>query len=190
MKRLASLFFTGLATLLPVVLSIYLLYWVFSIVDNLLAPLLSAYFGPVFPGVGFLLTILIILLVGIITTNFLGKKLVFWGELLLFRIPLLGKIYSTIRRITDSIFSSGKNSFRKVVLIEFPRKGIYSLGFVTNEDFPLLDEDAYSIFVPTTPNPTSGWFIIMPKDSVKILDISVERGIEIVISAGMITDDD
>ena len=186
MKRLASLFLTGLATLLPIVLSIYIVFWVFTIIDNILAPFLAKYFGIVVPGLGFLLTIIIVLLVGLISTNLLGKKFVVWGEIIIYRTPLLGKIYSTVRKITNSIFSSGKGSFRTVVLVEFPRKGIYSLGFITNENVPFLDEDNYSIFIPTTPNPTSGWFIIMPKESVKILDMSVDVGIEMVISAGMV----
>lgn len=186
MKRLISYFLAGLATLLPIVISIYLVFWIFTVIDNLSAPLLTKYFGQVIPGVGFLLTILVVILVGVISTNIIGKKLFFWSETLLYKVPLLGKIYSTVRRITDSIFSSGKGSFTKVALVEFPRKGIYSLGFITNDDFPFLDEDSYSIFIPTTPNPTSGWFIIMPKESVKILDMSVDRGIEMVISAGMV----
>lgn len=186
MKRLASFFLTGLATLLPIAISIYLVYLIFSVIDNLLAPILTKYLGQAVPGLGFLLTILIVILVGMISTNFIGKKLVFWSEIILYRVPLLGKIYSTVRSITNSIFSSNKASFSKVALVEFPRKGIYSLGFITNDSFPYLDEDSYTIFIPTTPNPTSGWFVIIPKEDVKILDMPVDKGIEMVISAGMI----
>ncbi len=190
MRKIASLFLAGLATLLPIVISIYLVYWIFSVIDSLLEPILIAVFGQAIPGVGFISTIIIVLIVGLFSTNILGNKLLFWGEALLYRTPIVGKIYSTVRRITNSFFSSGKNSFRQVALVEFPRKGIYSIGFITNENLSYLEEEVYSIFIPTTPNPTSGWFIIMPKEDVKILDISVEKGIEMVISAGMIASEE
>lgn len=190
MKRLVSLFLTGLATLLPVVISIYLVYWIFAAIDSLLKPMLIAIFGQAIPGLGFVLTIIIVIIVGLISTNILGNKLLFWGEALLYKTPIVGKIYNTVRRITNSFFNSGKNSFRQVVLVEFPRKGIYSIGFITNDNFPHIDIEAYSIFIPTTPNPTSGWFIVMPKEDVKILDIPVEKGIEIVISAGMLASEE
>ncbi len=101
-------------------------------------------------------------------------------------IPLLGKVYGTIKRITDSLFSSNKSAFRQVALVQFPRPGIYSLGFITNEEFPYIEADTYSIFIPTTPNPTSGWFVILPREDVTILDMSIDQGMEYIISAGMI----
>ncbi len=186
LRRLASFFLAGLATLLPVVISIYLVYWIFSAIDSLLEPIFIAIFGHAIPGLGFVSTIIIVIIVGLFSKNILGKKLLYWTQALLYRTPIVGKIYSTVRRITNSFFSTGKNAFRQVALVEFPRKGIFSIGFITNEDLPYLGEEAYSVFIPTTPNPTSGWFIIVPKEDVQILDISVEQGIETVISAGMI----
>ena len=186
MKRLVSLFLAGLATLLPLILSLYLIYWLVTFMDGLLDPLLILILGKAIPGLGFLITITSIILVGLMATNIIGHKLIAWSEQIFVKIPLLGKMYATFKRITNSFFSSNKTSFRQVALVEFPRKGIYSLGFITNDCFPYIDEDTYSIFIPTTPNPTSGWFIIMSRDNVKILDISVEKGIEMVISAGMV----
>lgn len=186
MKRFASLFLAGLATLLPLVISLYLIYWLVNFVDHLLDPVLSLVIGKTIPGLGFLITILFIILVGFMATNIIGNKLISWWEHIFVKIPLLGKMYSTLKRITNSFFSSNKTSFRQVALVEFPRKGIFSLGFVTNDEFPYLEADTYSIFIPTTPNPTSGWFIVMPREDVEILDISVEKGIEMVISAGMV----
>lgn len=101
-------------------------------------------------------------------------------------IPLLGKVYGTVKRITDSLFSSNKSALRQVALVEFPRPGIYSLGFITNDEFPYIEEDTYSIFIPTTPNPTSGWFVVLPRKDVTILDMSVDQGMEYIISAGMV----
>jgi len=186
MKKLLSLFISGLATLLPVIISIYIFVGTLNFLDNLLAPVIQVSLGKDIPGLGFLLTTIIIILVGLISKNLLGKKLFSWWEKLFFKIPMLGKIYSTTKRITTSFFSSGRNSFKQVVLIEFPRPGLHSIGFITNDEFPYIEEDTYSVFVPTTPNPTSGFFVVVNKDQVKVLDISVERGIEILMSAGMI----
>jgi len=187
MRKLLSMFLAGLITLLPVVISIYLIWWLFIRIDGILAPLLKQIWGYAIPGIGFLITIALIIFVGFMATNIIGRKLFLWWEKILIKIPLLGKIYSTVKRITRAFLSPGKTSFNKVVLVEFPHSEAYSIGFITNDEFPFLEEDTYSIFVPTTPNPTSGFFIVVPRDKVKILDITVDQGFEIIISAGMIT---
>lgn len=186
MKRIFSMFLAGLATLLPVYISIWLIIWLFNMVDNILKPLLAPIFGFAVPGLGFIIIISFIILLGFVSTNILGHKMLGWWENIMHKIPLLGKIYGTVKRITDSLFSSNKSAFKQVALIEFPRSGIYSLGFITNEEFPYVDEDTYSIFIPTTPNPTSGWFVVLPRKDVKILNMSVDQGMEIIISAGMV----
>ncbi|MGR6835452.1 DUF502 domain-containing protein [Syntrophomonas erecta] len=192
MKRLLSMFATGLATLLPVVLSLYFIWWIFKFVDGLLAPVLQALLGQDIIGLGFIITVILITFIGFISRNYLGHRLLKWWENIYVRIPLLGKIYAATKRITRPLFSSGRTSFRQVVLVEFPRHGIYALGFITNDEFPFLDEESYAIFIPTTPNPTSGYLVIMPRNQVKILDITVDQGLEMIISAGMVipTDED
>lgn len=189
MKKLVSLFLAGLATLLPIAISLWFIIWLFNNIDNILKPLLEPIIGVAVPGLGFIIIIAFITLVGMISTNLLGKKVVGWWEHIMIKIPLLGKIYSTVKRITDSLFSGNRNSFKKVVVVEFPRKGIHSLGFITNEEFPYLEQESYCIFIPTTPNPTSGWLVVLPREDVTILDISVDLGMEMIISAGMIVAD-
>lgn len=187
MRKLSSLFFAGLATLLPVVICFYIIWWLFITVDGILAPFIKRLPGYYFPGIGFTVTILLILFIGFMATNVLGKKFIALGEKALLKTPVLGKMFATAKRILNSVLAPNKNSFSQVVLVEFPRPGIYSLGFITNEDFAYLEEETYCVFVPTTPNPTSGFFIIAPKDQVKHLNISVEKGMELLISAGMIS---
>ncbi len=186
MKKLLSMFLAGLAILLPIAISLYLIYWLFNFIDGILSPIIRYYLGIEIPGLGFLITITLIILIGFMVTNIIGKKFFSFSEAILFKVPLLGKIYSTIKRITSAFFSSGKNSFRQVAMVEFPRIGVYSIGFITNDNFPFIDEDSYSIFIPTTPNPTSGYFIVVPREQVKILDISIDQGIELLMSAGMV----
>jgi uncharacterized membrane protein len=142
--------------------------------------------GCAVPGLGFIIIIALVILLGFISTNYLGRRILGWWENLMQNIPLLGKVYGTIKRITDSIFSSNKSAFKQVALVEFPRPGIFSLGFITNDEFPHIEDDTYSIFIPTTPNPTSGWFVVLPREDVKILDMSVDQGMEFIISAGMV----
>jgi uncharacterized membrane protein len=185
-KRILSLFLAGLATLLPVYISIWLIVWLFNMVDNILKPLLEPIIGCAVPGLGFIIIIALVILLGFISTNYLGRRILGWWENLMQNIPLLGKVYGTIKRITDSIFSSNKSAFKQVALVEFPRPGIFSLGFITNDEFPHIEDDTYSIFIPTTPNPTSGWFVVLPREDVKILDMSVDQGMEFIISAGMV----
>ncbi|MGI6422787.1 MAG: DUF502 domain-containing protein [Syntrophomonadaceae bacterium] len=186
MKRILSLFLAGLATLLPVYISIWLIVWLFNLVDNILKPLLEPIIGCAVPGLGFIIIIALVILLGFISTNYFGRRILRWWENILHNIPLLGKVYGTIKRITDSLFSSNKSAFKQVALVEFPRPGIFSLGFITNDEFPHIEEDTYSIFIPTTPNPTSGWFVVLPREDVKILDMSVDQGMEFIISAGMV----
>lgn len=186
MKRILSMFLAGLATLLPIYISIWLIVWLFNLVDNILKPLLEPIIGCAVPGLGFIIIISLIILLGFISTNYLGHRILNWWENIMHNIPLLGKVYGTIKRITDSLFSSNKSAFRQVALVQFPRPGIYSLGFITNEEFPYIEADTYSIFIPTTPNPTSGWFVILPREDVTILDMSIDQGMEYIISAGMI----
>lgn len=186
MKRILSMFLAGLATLLPVYISIWLIVWLFNLVDNILKPLLEPIIGCAVPGLGFIIIISFIILLGFISTNYLGHRILGWWENIMQNIPLLGKVYGTVKRITDSLFSSNKSAFKQVALIQFPRPGIYSLGFITNDEFPYIEEDTYSIFIPTTPNPTSGWFVVLPREDVTILDMSVDQGMEYIISAGMV----
>lgn len=186
MKRILSMFLAGLATLLPVYISIWLIVWLFNMVDNILKPLLEPIIGCAVPGLGFIIIISFIILLGFISTNYLGHRILGWWENIMQNIPLLGKVYGTVKRITDSLFSSNKSALRQVALVEFPRPGIYSLGFITNDEFPYIEKDTYSIFIPTTPNPTSGWFVVLPREDVTILDMSVDQGMEYIISAGMI----
>jgi uncharacterized membrane protein len=187
MRKLSSLFIAGLATLLPICFSVWIIWWLFITVDNILKPILLYLPGYYFPGIGFIITILLVLLVGAMATNIFGKKIIALSEKLVLRTPVLNKIYSTIKRIIGSLISpTSKNSFKKVVLVEFPRQGLYALGFITNENFALLEEENYCIFIPTTPNPTSGFFVISPKSTVTILNISIEKAMEMIISAGLI----
>ncbi len=145
------------------------------------------------PGLGVIFTVLVVFFTGMLVTNFIGYRLVIVWEGLLSRIPLVRTIYNAVKQLMNTIFSSSGDSFRKVLLIEYPRQGIWSIGFQTNSGFKLapqpLTEDLLTVFIPTTPNPTSGFIILVPKSQAMELPLSVDEGLKLVISLGVVMPD-
>jgi len=194
-------FFTGLAVLLPAIASIVVLVWFFSVAANVTDALLfflpselthkNAGQGPMYWYWSFAalaLAVLLISLAGRLTRYYIGKKIIEWLDQGLLRVPLLNKIYSTIKQVNQA-FTSNKSSFKLVVLIEFPRKGQQAVGFVTGEQdeaFHQGGERTISVFIPTTPNPTSGFLVLVPASEVRKLDMSVAEGIKFIVSLGAI----
>ena len=144
------------------------------------------------PGLGLVLTAVIVLVTGMVVTNLFGKQLFIIGERILQRIPLVRSIYASVKQVTESMFSSGK-SFRKVVLVEYPRQGMWSLAFQTgtgaSEITSKTGQEIVSIFIPTTPNPTSGFFLMIPRGDVIELDMSVDQGLKLLLSVGVVVPD-
>ena len=182
MKNFRRYLVAGLLVWLPIGVTVFLLRILIGLMNRSLL-LLPQQFRPEnvigfgIPGLGFLLTIIILLLTGLLAANFVGKNLVSFWERLLDRIPFVRSIYSATKNFTEIVFSGSGESFKKVLLIEYPRKGIYSLAFQTSTELgevqERLGEDLVCTFVPTTPNPTSGYIIILPKKDIIELDIMV-----------------
>ena len=195
MGRIRRYFVAGLLVWLPLVATILLLAFVIRLVDRsllLLPPALRPenLLGFTIPGLGVILTLLILLVTGVIVANFFGRRLIALWESLLARIPLVSTVYGAIKQITNSLFSDASQSFREVVLVEYPRKGLWMLAFVTG-DTPkqfqqTIGHDLINIYVPTTPNPTSGFYIMVPPSDVKRLEVPVEAGLKMILSAGVV----
>ncbi|HEY5682154.1 MAG TPA: DUF502 domain-containing protein [Sulfuricaulis sp.] len=141
------------------------------------------------PGLGLVLTTIVVLATGMIATNLFGMQLFTIGERILQRIPLVRSIYASVKQVTQSLFSSGK-SFRKVVLVEYPRRGMWSLAFQTGSGASEIQsktgQEIVNIFIPTTPNPTSGFFLMVPRDDVIELDMTVDQGLKMLLSVGVV----
>jgi len=199
-------FFTGLAIVLPAVISIAVVVWLFGTVANITDTLLIFMpkewthkdngAGPMhwyWSLCALLLAVLLIGLVGGLARYYFGKKLIELVDLALLRVPLLNKIYSAIKQVNEAFSPSNKSSFKQVVLVEFPRPGSYSVGFLTGEDHKEVQqktrEHVLSVFVPTTPNPTSGFLVLVPEHEITKLDMSVAEGIKFIISLGAIAPD-
>jgi len=195
MSHIRRYFLTGLAVVLPTFVSFYILYVVGDALDGLLGGMFRGEWirpGGI-PGLGLLSLVLFILLIGIVTSKALGRRAVHLWDSLLAKVPILNRLYLGARQIVGALLQSESRVFRKVVLIEFPRPGCYALGFRTElADQEIRDRSGrqlVSVFLPTTPNPTSGYLLMLPVDEVVELDMDVEQGLKMVVSAGSVTRD-
>jgi uncharacterized membrane protein len=188
---LRNYFLTGLFIILPLFISLELLWWAFFKVDSILGNFIKKYFPIVaIPGLGLIALLLIITLTGLVAQNYLGKKLIRLGEKIVTRIPILKGIYNITKQFTEGLTQSDKSAFRQMVLVEYPRPGIYSPGFLTGESpaeaSQRTDHNLLSVFIPMVPNPTTGFLILAPEEQVILLDMSMEDGFKLIISAGVI----
>jgi uncharacterized membrane protein len=191
LKRwLRERFLVGLAVVLPLLVTFLLLRFLFDAFDGLLDPLIRATLGRSIPGLGLLATGAIILLIGVLTTNIIGRRVVAMTEGLLLQIPLVKNVYSASKQLFDAVTVPGKEAFRQVVILEYPRAGVYALGFITATQAAgfqdLVGERTVNVFIPTAPNPTSGFFLVVPEKSVIPVSISVEEALKMIVSGGLI----
>jgi len=193
--KLRRYFIAGLLVWLPLGVTILLLKFLLDFMDQAVLWLPAALrpenlLGYRLPGLGALLLVALVLLTGVIVANLFGRQLLAIGERLLARIPLVRAIYSATKQLTETLFSGSGQSFRKVVLVEYPRAGLWTLAFLTGsgsgEVRQKTGRDLINIFVPTTPNPTSGFFLMAPRESVIELDMSVDTALRIILSAGAV----
>lgn len=192
-------FITGLLIWIPIAITLWLLNFVVSTLDLSLS-LLPAHWQPErfigqkLPGIGALLTLLVIFLTGLLTANFLGQRLVRIWERVLARIPIVNTVYSSVKQVSDTLLSPQGNAFRKALLVEYPRRGCWTIGFLTGtpalEVRRLIDDDMVSLYVPTTPNPTSGFFLMVPRADTRELDMSVDEALKYVVSMGVVIPSD
>jgi uncharacterized membrane protein len=182
-------FAVGFLVAFPLVVTIFFARFIFGLLDRWFRPISERLFGVQIPGLGFMLFVVAMFVLGVIATNILGGRLLDLFERWIARLPLLSPIYQGARQITEAIQIRGTTDFRKVVLIEFPRVGMKSVGFVTREfAYPtrFCPEACALVFVPTTPNPTTGFLVAIPQRELEVLDITVEHGVKLLISGGLI----
>jgi len=186
-KTLRRQFITGLIVTVPLGASILILYWIFSSIDNILQPLINQIFGHNIIGVGFGVTVVLIYLAGVIARNVVGRRILRYGNSLLNRVPVFRWLYNGIKQIMESFSSPDKVGFMQVVLVEFPRKGIRAIGFITNEITDEAGEKLLSVLIPTAPNPTSGFLQIVREEDIIRTKLSVDDAMKMIVSAGRMT---
>jgi len=182
---------TGLLSILPIALTYWIVLKLFQFFSNPGAKIVAIIFKDYIPKyipelAGFILTISFIYLVGLLISNVLGRQIYAWFEKILSRIPFVNTVYRTIKQITSHLSAPDRQAFKKVVFIEYPRKGIWTISMVTGESKNKNGELYYHIFVPTTPNPTSGYLLYLPQKDTRQTDMSIEEGMKIIISGGML----
>lgn len=196
--RLRSSFLTGIVVIAPIGLTIWLIWTLMGWVDGVVLPLVpdrfqpEPYIGINLRGVGIIFFLVFTVVIGWIAKGLLGRSLIRWGESIVNRMPVVRSIYSGVKQIAETVFAQSERSFEKACLIEYPRKGIWAVGFVSTKAkgevarMAPTEEDLISVFVPTTPNPTSGFLLFFPKSDVIELQMGVEDAAKLVISAGLV----
>ena len=185
----------GLLVIVPLAITVWVLEWILSTLDQTLLILPPTWrpdslIGFHIPGFGVLLALAILLVVGAAASNFLGRKLVEWGDGLLNRIPVVRSIYSGVKQVSDTLFSENGNAFRRALLVQWPREGMWTIGFLTGtpggDVANHLQGDYVSVYVPTTPNPTGGYFIMLKKSDCIELKMSVDDALKYIVSMGVV----
>lgn len=187
-RDIKGYFITGLLIIIPLVVTLFIFFEALDQIDKLIP--YSMVGIPRIPGLGIIMVLIIILLTGFATRYYFGQQFIAIGDKLVAQIPIISRVYEAIKQIMQTFFSDDSEIFKKVVLIEYPRKGIYSIGFFTQDTKGIvqdsINEDVVSVFLPTTPNPTSGYLLFVPKSQVTILNLKVEEAMKLIVSGGAI----
>jgi uncharacterized membrane protein len=187
-KALRTYFLTGLLVLAPTVITGYLVYKIFVTIDSLLEPFQKRYPVIDIPGLGFVVVLLLILITGLLASNLIGRRVLGVGERVLNGLPIIRRIYFALKEISEVFLTDKKTAFQRVVLIHYPHEKSLAIAFVTKEDEGyfngVVDDDLVNVFLPTTPNPTSGFMLMIPRRDVTPININVEEAMKIVISGG------
>ena len=198
MKRLRTIiknyFLTGLLVILPVFVTVYVIWFLIRVMDVVLKYIPPKYLPETYlpfqiPGLGLILVIILIFAVGLLTRNLAGRRVVHIWENMVDRIPLVRIIYSGVKQLLEAFFIQKNQAFKRVALLEYPRRGTYVIGFITGESKGEVqsktNKNMINVFVPTTPNPTSGFYILIPEDELIVLDMTVEDAFKLIISGGI-----
>ena len=200
LARLRTYFLTGIVVSAPVGITIWLIWLFVAFVDDTVVPLIPDAYNPSdvigvsVPGIGVIVVLLVVTIIGFLVTNFFGRFMIKLGENMVSRVPVVRTIYGVLKQIFDAVLAQSEGAFREVILIEYPRKGIWVLGFVTSntqgEVRRVMADEMVNVFLPTTPNPTSGFLLFVPRKDCITLNMTVEEGVKLVISGGIVSPPD
>ncbi len=199
LAKLRNWFFAGVVVAAPIGITIWLVWGFVSLVDDQIKPLLPPQWNPetylpvVLPGLGIVMAVTGLTLLGLLTTNLIGRSLLRWSERLVNRVPVVRSIYSTLKQVFETFASGDSSSFKEAVLIEYPRKDVWSIAFVTNRspdrEIQAIVPDAIAVFVPTPPNPATGFLVYVSPDEIRRPNFSIETAIKLVVSIGIVGQD-
>ncbi|HWO57047.1 MAG TPA: DUF502 domain-containing protein [bacterium] len=187
LRTLQRVFVSGVLVVVPVTVTVYVLYFLFQKVDGLLSPILARYLQHQIPGMGLLATLLLIFLVGVIARNVLGSRLFGLGELIFVRTPLVRAVYTAAKQLLEAITSTERKAFSRAVMIQYPRPGLYTVGFVSSRPrvrAGAAEEQMVAVFVPSTPTPVTGFVVLVPESEVFDLAMTTEEAVKFIVSGG------
>jgi uncharacterized membrane protein len=186
-RQLGAKFGIGVITIVPFAATAWILYWIFTRIDDILQPVIKTIWGNTIPGAGFAATLILILLVGLIASNFIGRRLIRIGESVIPGLPIVQQLYTGIKQILESFSPSAGTSRMQTVIIEFPRKGMKAIGFVTSELSNESGKKLFCVYIPNSPNPTSGGFLqIVEEGEIMRTNISIQNAFKTIVSAGRV----
>ena len=193
-QKLRRDFLTGLVVLIPIVLTVYLVWSIVSFIDKVVIPIIPPKYNPLdvfeiyIPGLGVFLFLIVTTFIGSLASGFLGRQMISLSEKILSRTPIISTIYNAIKQIIQAVFKPDGTNFKYPCLIEYPRKGVWAVGFATKENTGVIKEkvkeELINVFVPTTPNQTSGFLLMIPKKDLIYLDVTFEQASKFIVSAG------
>lgn len=186
-RTLRSQFIMGFLVVVPIGATVLILVWIFNSIDGILKPIIGSIWDEPPAGIGFGVTIVLIYVMGVVANNIVGKRLISYAETLLAKVPLVRQLYSGIKQIIESFSNPSEAGYLEVVLVEFPRKGMKAIGFITNRASDESGKSLLHVFVPTSPNPTSGFLQIIEEDQVIRTKMSIDEALRVVVSAGKVT---
>ena len=198
--RLRAYFFAGILVTAPAAITFFVAWKLIEIIDDWVKPFIPKAYLPdtylpfAVPGIGLVVLVVGLVLIGMLTAGFLGRMIYRAGEMMLERMPVIRSLYGATKQIFETVLAQRSNAFRQVVLLEYPRRGIWAIGFVSGttvgEVQNLTEDETVNVFLPTTPNPTSGFLLFVPRRDLTVLNMSVEEGIKMVVSGGIVTPPD
>lgn len=188
LRKIRNYFFTGLVIFIPLALTLWIIMLTFNFLDGILKPIIRPIIGDI-PGISFAVLLALITILGMLGTMAWGRRAVGVLETNVLKIPFAGMVYKTVKEASDVILTKRADDSKSIVLVEFPKSGSYAIGFTTSSNIPEVNEkigkEVINVYVPTTPNPTSGFFIMVPKEEAVFLDMSAEEAFKIILSGGL-----
>lgn len=181
---------TGLLVVIPLYFTYVAVRFIFLMIDGFSQPIVRRAIGTPMPGLGFVLTLALLYLLGLVAANVIGKSLLGWIEGLLFKLPIIKSIYGAVKQVVQTISIPDRENIRRVITFEYPRKGLRTIGFVTHSSTDQAGRKLVHVFVPTTPNPTSGFLIFVPEEDVEDADLTIDEAFKMVVSGGILTKKD
>ncbi len=189
MKKFLGVMLAGIGAILPITITLYILYKLFILIDSIFADAVTQVIGYRVVGIGFLITVALVFAIGIIAKAYLGQKIINITDRIFNKIPVAQNIYGIVREISNSLLLKEKITFKKPVMVDYPRPGVHAIGFITNERSISKDGTMLPVFIPTTPNPTSGFLLFYKREEIQYLDMTVDEAIKIIISVGVVIPD-